>query len=63
MSKGTPSFGKRNKKLHVVCRRCGHKSYHVSKRVCAKCGFGKSKRIRSFSWLWKPVIGKRNRKI
>ncbi len=23
MSKGTPSFGKRNKKTHIRCRRCG----------------------------------------
>ncbi len=51
MTKGTPSMGKRSRgKTHIMCRRCGHRSYHAAHGVCAKCGFGKSKRIRSFAW-------------
>ncbi|HHE75551.1 MAG TPA: 50S ribosomal protein L37e, partial [Candidatus Aciduliprofundum boonei] len=30
MSKGTASMGKKNKKhTHIVCRRCGHRSYNI----------------------------------
>lgn len=50
MPKGTPSFGKKQKKTHIRCRRCGHRSYHVRKKVCSHCGFGKSSKIRSYSW-------------
>ncbi|OKY79190.1 MAG: Ribosomal protein L37E [Candidatus Methanohalarchaeum thermophilum] len=50
MGKGTPSFGKRQDKTHVKCRRCGNKSYNVEKGVCASCGFGKSKKQRKYSW-------------
>ncbi|WP_405307445.1 50S ribosomal protein L37e, partial [Methanobrevibacter sp.] len=38
MSKGTPSMGKKNKKTHIRCRRCGKNTYHVRKKVCASCG-------------------------
>jgi len=49
--KGTPSMGKRSKgKSHIRCRRCGKKTYHVSKKVCSSCGYGKSKRLRSYKW-------------
>jgi large subunit ribosomal protein L37e len=51
MAKGTPSFGKHSgKKTHIICRRCGEHTYHASKKVCSSCGFGKSSRIRSYSW-------------
>ena len=51
MTKGTPSFGKRNKKpTHVVCRRCGRHSFNVKKGYCTHCGFGRSKRMRKYSW-------------
>ncbi|HNV93927.1 MAG TPA: 50S ribosomal protein L37e [Methanofastidiosum sp.] len=50
MSKGTPSYGKRNNKTHVRCRRCGNHSYHASHGVCASCGFGKSSKMRSYNW-------------
>ncbi|RLI90164.1 MAG: 50S ribosomal protein L37e [Candidatus Altiarchaeales archaeon] len=62
MTKGTPSFGKKQKKLHTTCPRCGFHSYHISKKVCAKCGYGKSKRIKNYRWKWKKVKGKRKRK-
>ncbi len=43
-------MGKRQKKTHVKCRRCGNKSYHVRKKSCASCGFGKSKKMNKYSW-------------
>lgn len=48
--KGTPSFGKRNKINHVRCRRCGRNAYNATKKFCASCGFGRSKRLRRYSW-------------
>lgn len=53
MTKGTPSMGRKNKKLHIKCRRCGRVAFHVRKRVCAACGFGKSSKRRSYNWLKK----------
>jgi len=51
MTKGTPSQGKRSGKTsHIYCRRCGQKSYHVSKKICASCGYGKSAKLRKYSW-------------
>ncbi|MEA3282363.1 MAG: 50S ribosomal protein L37e [Euryarchaeota archaeon] len=50
MSKGTPSMGKRQKKTHIRCRRCGSISYHKTKKVCVSCGFGKSKKMRDYKW-------------
>ncbi|MBR9679730.1 MAG: 50S ribosomal protein L37e [Candidatus Altiarchaeota archaeon] len=51
MSKGTPSFGKRSSgKTHIVCRRCGSRSYNARKSVCAQCGFGRLKKLRTHSW-------------
>ncbi|MDP6155767.1 MAG: 50S ribosomal protein L37e [Candidatus Thermoplasmatota archaeon] len=51
MSKGTPSYGKRNKKTHISCRRCGNHSYHARKKECASCGFGSSAKRRGFNWV------------
>jgi len=48
-------MGKRNKRLHIRCRRCGRNSFHAKKKVCAACGFGNSKRIRRFAWQNKKV--------
>ncbi|KYK35432.1 MAG: 50S ribosomal protein L37e [Theionarchaea archaeon] len=50
MTKGTPSFGKKNKRTHMRCRRCGSHSYHVRKRRCSHCGFGRSRKKRGYSW-------------
>jgi len=56
MTKGTPSFGKRmGKTVHIRCRRCGRRAYHVRKKRCAACGFGASTRIRKYSWQTKKV--------
>lgn len=61
MTKGTPSMGKKQKKVHIICRRCGRRSYHVRDSVCSACGFGKSARIRKYKWQWKTVEGKRRK--
>lgn len=50
---GTPSQGKKNTTTHVKCRRCGKKSYHSKKGVCAACGFGKSAKRRDYAWTSK----------
>ncbi|MCD6127545.1 MAG: 50S ribosomal protein L37e [Methanomicrobia archaeon] len=50
MGKGTPSFGKRNKKTHITCRRCGKHSYNVTKKYCVSCGYGRSSKMRSYAW-------------
>ena len=57
MGKGTSALGKRNKKTHIRCRRCGHRSYHIRKKSCACCGFGSSKRIRTYNWQNKKLTG------
>ncbi|OYT43273.1 MAG: 50S ribosomal protein L37e [Candidatus Aenigmarchaeota archaeon ex4484_56] len=62
MTKGTPSFGKHNKILHVICKRCGNHSYNKKKKVCVKCGFGKSSKIKTFAWRWKTILGKKRKK-
>ncbi|MBP2143437.1 large subunit ribosomal protein L37e [Methanococcus voltae] len=60
MSKGTPSQGKHNKgSNHIICRRCGKRSYHVRKKVCAACGFGRSAKLKRFAWQWKKFNGER----
>ncbi|MFL2521083.1 50S ribosomal protein L37e [Candidatus Hikarchaeum yamanae] len=50
MPDGTSSKGKKNKTIHVKCRRCGVAAYHIKKGVCSSCGFGKSAKMRSYSW-------------
>ncbi|MHA1238840.1 MAG: 50S ribosomal protein L37e [Candidatus Odinarchaeia archaeon] len=60
MTKGTPSFGRKSgKKNHIRCRRCGRRSYNVVEKYCAACGFGRSKRIRKYSWQNKNFYKKR----
>lgn len=49
--KGTPSMGKKGRgKVHIVCRRCGRKAYHIRKKRCASCGFGESPKLRKYAW-------------
>ena len=51
MTKGTPSMGKKSGKVsHIKCRRCGKRAYHKSKGICASCGYGKTKKVRKYSW-------------
>ncbi|MCK5107909.1 MAG: 50S ribosomal protein L37e [Nanoarchaeota archaeon] len=48
MTKGTPSMGKKSgKKNMIMCRRCGKRSYNISKKRCASCGYGRSSTLRS----------------
>lgn len=61
LGKGTPSFGKRGKTLHIRCRRCGRKSYNVAKKRCSACGYGESTRIRRYSWQTKNLRRERIR--
>ncbi|UCF09058.1 MAG: 50S ribosomal protein L37e [Thermoplasmata archaeon] len=51
MSKGTPSLGKKHKKTHIRCRRCGKRSYHIRKKRCAACGYGFSSKMRTYNWV------------
>lgn len=55
MSKGTPSMGKRQKRTHIACRRCGKISFHAQHKVCSACGFGRSRRMRSYRWTEKKA--------
>jgi len=50
MAKGTYSMGKKMHPLHFRCRRCGNKSYHKKDKVCSYCSYGKSTKMRSYSW-------------
>ena len=49
MGKGTPSKSGGGK-THIMCKRCGQHSYHIRKKQCAACGFGKSSRVRQYNW-------------
>lgn len=49
MGAGTPSFGPRHNKTHTVCRRCGHRSYHIQKGKCAFCGYPDPS-MRHYAW-------------
>jgi len=62
MTKGTPSFGKKNKKTHIICRRCGKRAYHVRHKECSACGFGRSAKLKTYAWQRKKMLGKGNRK-
>ncbi len=49
--KGTAAHGRKSgKKTHINCRRCGKLTYHASKKVCSSCGFGKTAKLRSYTW-------------
>lgn len=50
MVKGTPSMGKRQKRSHIKCRRCGSVSFSLHAKYCVACGFGKSRRMRAYAW-------------
>ena len=62
MVKGTPSFGKRHKTRVMPCRRCGRRSYHMRHKTCSACGFGKSTKIRKYSWQTKTANRKKRRR-
>jgi len=63
MVKGTPSKGKKSKgRSHMRCRRCGRFAYNVAGKYCAACGFGRSERLRGYTWAAKKVNRKRKPK-
>ncbi|MBW3019047.1 50S ribosomal protein L37e [Candidatus Woesearchaeota archaeon] len=44
---GTGSQGRKGQgRSHIVCRRCGNRSYHKSRGICASCGYGKTAKKR-----------------
>jgi large subunit ribosomal protein L37e len=52
--KGTPSHGKKSgKKNMIYCRRCGRRTYNLHKSKCSSCGYGKSARLRGYSYYKK----------
>ncbi|HIP66623.1 MAG TPA: 50S ribosomal protein L37e [Candidatus Nanopusillus sp.] len=53
MSDGTAAKGKRNKRNHIICRRCGRRSFNPDKGYCSHCGFGRSSKMRQYSWSYK----------
>ncbi|MEK6922882.1 MAG: 50S ribosomal protein L37e [Nanoarchaeota archaeon] len=63
MVKGTASKGLKGRaKLHYPCRRCGRSSYHKKSGVCSHCGYGKTKKMRKYSWQKKiPSWGRRKK--
>jgi large subunit ribosomal protein L37e len=51
MGKGTASHGRKSGKINMIrCRRCGKRTYHVRKKKCSSCGYGKSAKLRSYTW-------------
>ena len=62
MSKGTPSFGKHQKIIHIKCKRCGRHSYHIRKQKCSACGFPRAK-IRNEGWRWKTFNRSRRKDL
>merc|ERR1711977_62963 len=57
MTKGTTSKGKRNNISHILCKRCGKRSYHIQKKRCASCAYPHPK-MRHYNW-GKKAIGRR----
>ena len=52
MTKGTPSMGKKGKKkLHIMCRRCGSRSYNMKTSICSSCGYGKSSKMKRYAYI------------
>merc|ERR1719334_10523 len=49
---GTEAMGKKNKKTHGLCIRCGKRAWHNQKKKCASCGYP-AKKIRSYEWAKK----------
>jgi len=61
VTKGTPSFGRHNKKTHSACRRCGKHAYNIRKGKCAHCGYPTARR-RKYGWQWKKPVTRERKK-
>ncbi|MDP4012575.1 MAG: 50S ribosomal protein L37e [Candidatus Nanoarchaeia archaeon] len=60
MTKGTSAHGKKSKgKNFIRCRRCGKPAYHIRKKKCSSCGFGKTPRMRKYNTNKKKKSNKR----
>ncbi|KON30475.1 hypothetical protein AC482_03715 [miscellaneous Crenarchaeota group-15 archaeon DG-45] len=35
------------KRVHIRCRRCGRRAYHIRNKKCAACGYGESSKLRT----------------
>ncbi|MFC1803199.1 50S ribosomal protein L37e [Thermoproteota archaeon] len=51
-TKGPIHHGKR---IHIRCRRCGRRAYHIRNKTCAACGYGSSSKIKKPSVNRKPL--------
>ena len=47
---------KSGKKTHIRCRRCGNRTYHMRKKKCSSCGYGKSSKITGYNWQKKKKL-------
>jgi large subunit ribosomal protein L37e len=45
----------RGKRVHIRCRRCGRRAYHIRQKACSACGYGESARLRRNSWASKKL--------
>ncbi|EMS12209.1 60S ribosomal protein L37, putative [Entamoeba histolytica HM-3:IMSS] len=52
MTKGTSCRGTRHNKTHILCKRCGKRSWHLQKQRCASCGYPDAK-MRQYAWGYK----------
>jgi large subunit ribosomal protein L37e len=43
-TKGPIHHGKR---IHIQCRRCGRRAYHIRKKACGACGYGNSAKLKN----------------
>lgn len=50
---------KSGKKSHIICRRCGNRSFHARRKICSKCGYGNSSKQRGYAWQTKTSAGKK----
>jgi len=41
---------KSGKDVHIRCRRCGRASYHKIDGICSSCGYGKTAKLRKYTW-------------
>ena len=54
-------MGLKNRVTHVRCRRCGRVAFKRNTRQCAACGYGKTAKIRKYSWQTHTPTRKRRK--
>mmetsp|Transcript_3559 Transcript_3559/g.6064 ORF Transcript_3559/g.6064 Transcript_3559/m.6064 type:complete len:92 (+) Transcript_3559:22-297(+) len=55
MTKGTTSKGPAANKTHMLCRRCAKHAFHITKKVCASCGYGATASMRQYGQQYKAI--------